>query len=358
MIEEPKWLGEKRSEAMLKFEQMEMPGEREEEWRYTTLKDVNFESEESEVIMDGEAKDVIFTDLLSAVVEHPELVRKYISKAVGITDKFSAFHYANMANGVIIVVPDYGTAKLSAKITGSTHAIIITGKGSRLQYTEEYSGAGFSTDVAEIFAGEESTIDIFSVKSGNGKRFSFKGIRMGRNSSLNMTVASLGENFHRTRIDNVLEGEGAKSELLCSFSGKEGHKDFMVNSMHTVPNTTNNILAKGVLYGSATSVFRGKIDIGKDAQKTDSYMADHTLIMSEDAVSNSVPSLKIDANDVRASHGATVGQVDEEQLFYLESRGLSRENAEKLIVEGFFEPIASRIRNAELRETFRKAVIQ
>jgi Fe-S cluster assembly protein SufD len=247
-----------------------------------------------------------------------------------------------------------------AKITGGGHTVIIVGKNSRLDYIEEYSGSGFMTDAVEIFADENSIINFASIQKCDKDAvvFSFKEAELKGNSTVNIVLGSFGSAFHRVRSGTMLAGEGAASETLCAFKAKgKQHTDFTVNSQHIVPHTRNNVLAKGTAEDKATSVFRGLIRIEKEAQQTDSYLADHTLLLSDTALANSIPSLQIEANDVKASHGATVGQIDEEQLFYLTSRGLTREQAEKLVVEGFFEPLTDKIADQEYKEIFRNAVI-
>lgn len=361
MMQEPNWLEEIRRDALLKFGQLPLPQEREEEWRYTNLKnyDIEFSLSDSEIMMDGETEGIIFTDLLSAVRNHPEIVKRHLGTAVKITDKFSAHHYANISNGILIVVPDNKTARLSSKITGGGHTIIIVGKNAKLDYIEEYSGGGFVTEAVELFAGENSTVNIASIQkcNSNAKVFSFKEAVLKRDTAVNMIFGSFGSAFHRLKSGTLLGGEGCSSEIICGFKGAgKQHTDFTVNCHHAVPHTTNNIFAKGTVADSSTSVFRGLIRIDKPAQQTDSYLSDHTLILSPSALANSIPSLQIEANDVKASHGATVGQIDEDQLFYLMARGLSREQSEQLIVNGFFEPLIDKIHDKEFREIFRDAI--
>lgn len=361
MIQEDSWFAEKKKEAFEKFSQMPIPQEREEEWRYTELKKfkINFELGDCEVAMDGKSDGVIFTDLINAMRNHPEIIRKYFGSAVKITDKFSAFHYANIANGVLIVIPDGRKASLSSKINGGGHTIIITGKNSQLDYQEEYNGSGFMTDAVEIFAGEDSVINFASLQncSDDAIVFSFKEFVLQRGSKINTIFGSFGSAFHRLKSNNTLEGEGASSEVLCAYkSNNKQHMDFSINAHHTVPHTYNNVLAKGTLTDRSTSVFRGLIKIDKAAQQTDSYLADHTLLLSDNALANSIPALQIDANDVKASHGATIGQIDEEQLFYLMSRGLTRDEAEQLVVTGFFEPLIDKIVDNNFRERFRNVI--
>lgn len=363
IVQEPDWLISLRNEAQAKYVQLPVPQEREEEWRYTDLKKVslNFRAGDSEIAMDSSnlSEGIIFTDLIGAIQTHPELIRKHLSSAVKITDKFSAFHYANLANGVFVFVPDGKSARLSSRMLGGGHTIIIAGKNSRLDYIEEYTGSGFMTDAVEIFADESSSINFASVQrcKKDAVVFSFKETVMKKDANVNIIVGAFGAAFHRVKSKTTLVGEGASSETLCAFKGAgKQHTDFTINAHHLVPHTRNNVLAKGTVIDEATSVFRGLIRIEKAAQQTDSYLADHTLLLSDTALANSIPSLQIEANDVKASHGATVGQIDEEQIFYLTSRGMSREQAENLIVEGFFEPLIVKIPDKEFQEIFRKAI--
>ena len=363
IMQEPNWLEEIRRNALLKFSQLPLPQEREEEWRYTNLKNfgIEFSLSDSEIAMDGETEGIIFTDLLNAIRNHTEIVRKHLGTAVKITDKFSAHHYANISNGILIVIPDNKTARLSSKITGGGHTIIIVGKNAKLDYIEEYQGGGFMTEAVELFAGENSTVNIASIQrcDKNAKIFSFKEAMLERDANVNMIFGSFGSFFHRLKSGTLLNGEGCNSEVLCGFKGRDKqHIDFTVNCHHAVPHTRNNIFAKGTVADSSTSVFRGLIRIDKPAQQTDSYLADHTLILSPNALANNIPSLQIEANDVKASHGATIGQIDEEQLFYLMARGLSREQSEHIIVSGFFEQLIDKIADSEFREIFRNAVLK
>lgn len=365
IMQEPDWLNELRRKAHQKFSELPVPQEREEEWRYTDLKKtgIDFLAGGSEIAIDdsGLVDGVIFTDMISAIHKYPELVKKHIGTAVKITDKFSAFHYANISNGLFVFIPDNKSARLSARIAGGGHTIIVVGKDSKLDYIEEYAGSGFMTDAVEIFADENSCINFASLQncSSDAVVFSFKEAVLKKDANVNLIFGSFGSAFHRLKSKTMLTGEGAISETLCLFKGKENHHtDFTVNSHHAVPHTRNNVLAKGTVTDSATSVFRGLIRIEKEAQQTDSYLADHMLLLSDTALANSIPSLQIEANDVKASHGATVGQIDEEQLFYLASRGLTREQAEKLIVEGFFEPLINKIADRGFQEIFRDVINQ
>jgi len=180
---------------------------------------------------------------------------------------------------------------------------------------------------------------------------------LARDARFSWNIGCFGGKLSRVRQDTIFRGEGSGSETVGVFFGTSGqHIDITTNAHHTVAGTTNRILAKGVMAGNGTSVYRGMIRIEKAAQKTDSYLANNILLLSEKALANSIPGLKIDANDVKASHGATVGQIDEEQVFYLMARGLPRKEAEMLIVKGFFDPAISKIRDEGMRERYFESV--
>ncbi len=163
-------------------------------------------------------------------------------------------------------------------------------------------------------------------------------------------------NSKKFQINTNLNDEGTESKTQGFFLGNSNQNfDITTNITHVKKNTTSNILVKGVLFDKSKSNFKGKIKINEGAQNTNSYLSNHNLLMSDDAEAFSIPSLKIDANDVRASHGATIGKPNEEEIFYLMTRGLSRKEAERLIIKGYFAPVINRLDN-ELQTKFNKAL--
>jgi Fe-S cluster assembly protein SufD len=134
------------------------------------------------------------------------------------------------------------------------------------------------------------------------------------------------------------------------------HLDHDTQQNHLAPNTTSDLLFKGALKGKSRSVWQGMIYVAPGAQKTDGYQANRNLVLSKEARADSIPGLEILADDVRCSHGATVGKIEEEPLLYIRSRGIPPEEAERLIVEGFFDPIMQRIPFEGVRERFQQAI--
>ena len=170
-------------------------------------------------------------------------------------------------------------------------------------------------------------------------------------------AGGFGSRKGKTRIQNDLAGQGATSRVTGAyFADGEQHLDFDTFQEHIAPNTTSDFAFKGALRDEATTVWRGMIRVEREAQKTNAYQENRNLLLSERAHADSIPGLEILANDVRCTHGATLGQVDRDQLFYLMSRGLSRSEAERLIVRGFFQDVLDRIELEPVREALAEAL--
>ena len=360
-----KWLAEMREKSKKDFDSFALPQEREEAWRYTNLRKMGIEfksSDASSVMIECDNDKAIAVDFATAVQKHPDLMKKYFGQLVQGSDKVSAFHFSNFSDGVFIWVPKNERAAVSVVFeTANAHNIIIAEEGATLDYSEQFIGetSATPTDATEIFANENSNVSFSSLQNFgmNTNAFSIKNARAERNASVKWTFLSAGGKFYRLHSSTEFAGEGANAETICaSLSRENQHIDITTNACHQVPHTTSNILAKGVLLDSSTAVYRGHIKIDPDAQHTNSYLSDHMLMVGEEALANSIPSLDIQANDVKASHGSTTGQIDEEQLFYLESRGLPREEAEKLIIQGFLLPVLERVTNAEMKKSFAQSI--
>jgi Fe-S cluster assembly protein SufD len=179
-----------------------------------------------------------------------------------------------------------------------------------------------------------------------------------RDAELDWVAVALGSKTGKSRMESRLTGPGSTAKLTGAYvlDGTQ-HVDLDTTQEHDAPHATSDLFFKGVLSGSARSVWRGVIRVAKDAQKTDAYQENRNLVLSPKAHADSIPGLEIKANDVRCTHGATIGRVDPEALYYLMSRGLDRPAAERLIVEGFFVDAFERIRSPELREQVQQALL-
>jgi Fe-S cluster assembly protein SufD len=168
---------------------------------------------------------------------------------------------------------------------------------------------------------------------------------------------NLGGDLARVDLQAWLDGPGARSDMLGLYFGEaDQHFDHNTRQDHKAAHAESDLLYKGALYDASRAVFRGIIRVHPGAQQTDAYQTNRNLLLSENARADSLPNLEIEADDVRCSHGATIGPADELQLFYLRSRGLPRETAERMLVAGFFEEVLTRIPSAALRDEIRDAV--
>lgn len=379
-MDEEEWMKRKRRDAWKKFQQLPMPTIKDEEWKYTDISSLNIESFNPSTVNkmmfqisgDMKKKGVILTDIRDAIEHHEQSIKKYFGTIVEVDKKFISLNFSFWNNGIFIYIPENTEINTPIKVSFLTkdvsavftHNLIILEPNSSVKFYEEYSSnasnkQSLQAGVTEIIAKENSHIDFVSVQEWNDNFYDFstKKAILEKNATVNWVFACFGGKITKWNIETVFNGEGSQSKNLGVFFGSQNqHFDITTNAYHNVPHTSNDILTKGVLKDNATSVYHGLISVERDAQKTDSYLADHTLLLSENALANSIPELKIEANDVRATHGATIGKIDEEQLFYLMSRGLKRSEAEMLIVKGFFEPVLNKIPLEDIREKIQRII--
>ncbi|MBI4300124.1 MAG: SufD family Fe-S cluster assembly protein, partial [Chloroflexi bacterium] len=213
--------------------------------------------------------------------------------------------------------------------------------------------------VTEVHLGTGAVIKLLAFQDWSPNVYSFttQRIDMGRDSSVEMLNVALGGHLTKGATDVVLSGSGARARVLgLCFGDGEQQFDHSTLQDHQSPDTTSDLLYKGALKERARSVFTGLVRVHKVAQRTDAFLTRRDLLLGAESKADSLPILEIEANDVRCSHAAAVGQVDEEQTFYLTSRGLEPGDAEKLIVMGFFEDLLNRAGFAPLREQIKRSI--
>ncbi len=380
---ESNFANNKKMDSLENFNSMPMPKEKEEDWRYTQIEKLkleNFEPFESKIKIsvaklsdDLIAKGVILTDINSALEKYPAAQNYFFRDTNTSKDKFAALCAAHFSNGIFLYVPENIEIKEPIRVnfnfegkSSVLHNLIVVESNSKIEFIEEYSnnelgGEQLNACVTEVYANNNSQIKFYHLDNWTKNVYNVTNIigTADRNASINWISGCFGGKINRIRIDTNFNGQGSNCNNVGVFLGKGNeHIDFTTNVYHKTQNTTNEIMVDGILKDNSSSVYRGLIRIDKEAQKTFSYLENHILKLGNKTLANSIPSLKIDANDVKASHGATVGQIDEEHMFYLMARGLSMQEAEKLIVEGFFEPVIQKIPLEELREKIRNLVRQ
>ncbi len=317
------------------------------------------------------AQGVIFCSLEDAVRYHPEIVQKYLHKLVAPNrDKFAALHTAFWSGGAFVYVPEGVNVELPMHVVyrldepgaaALAHTLIVAERGANVRYIEEFLSDGGETDtlhsgVVEIVVGDEAKVEFTSLQEWGRNVYSFatRYATVGSKGLMHWVISEVGGKLLKAHAETQLIGPGADTLTrgIC-FTDTNQHFDITSNTHHAVPNTHGDILFKGAVRDVSRLGFEGVIKVDHLAQRTDSYLTMNTLFLSEGARSNSVPSLEILADDVKCSHGATVGMIDDNQVFYLMSRGLDRTTAEKLIVGGFFEPVIAEMPLESVRQRLR-----
>ena len=365
---EPDWLRDRRAAAFASFQRLPAPSRTDEEWRRTDVSKLDpsryFEFEHVEAhntFATNLPNGVIAEPLAVAAKEQRELVEPYLFKLLGPDrDRFSALHAALFTGGNFVYVPDGVAieepirAENYSKQNGSAvlpHTVIVAGKNSRFNFLDEYiaeddNETGYRSGSAEIFLGEGAEVGYVSVQKWgrNTWHFGDQRAQLGKDATLKLFNVTLGGKFSKNRVEASLAGEGSEAELKAIyFASGEQFFDFHTLQDHRVGNTRSDLLFKGALSDVARTVYAGLIRIEKHAARSDAYQANRNLVLSDHAKATSIPMLEIDNNDVRCTHGATVGPVDPNHLFYLRSRGIPEATAKRMLIQGFFGDVLDRI---------------
>ena len=246
-----------------------------------------------------------------------------------------------------------------------SHNIVWLEDEAEVTFVQEYASdmeqfsTQFHAGILEVHVGQRAALKMVELQSWGEDVWNVmhEKVVVQTDGSLTWIFGSLGSSLTKSFSSVDLIGRGATAKVSgFYFADKKQHFDMDTEQNHKAPNTTSDLLYKGAVTGEARSVWQGNIYVAPGANGTDGYQANRNLILSQHARADSIPGLEILADDVKCTHGATVGKVDPEQVFYLRSRGLSENDAKHLIVEGFFETIMDRIPFEEVQERFRQAI--
>lgn len=415
--DEPELLLRHRRDGLARYTELPMPTRKSEEWRYTDLSGLEPErfqpiAPEARRQMDREdlpeairavlgtaqrrsaifveidatpvyqqldpeldAAGVVYLPIGEAARSRPALLGRFLfaSDVPAMEAKLWALHVALLSNGYLLYIPrdvviPHPVHTLRYFGRGGTvlswHSLIVAEAGAEVTCVDEYlspdlKDTSLSLAGTEIFGGDSSTVRYLSLQryGARVKHFAMQHATARRDSRLSGVNVTLGGDLSRADVTSRLVGPGSESEMLALWFGdRDQHFDHHTLQHHAAPHARSDLLYKGALTAAARSVFRGLIRVDKGAQLTDAYQTNRNLLLSNESHATTLPNLEIEADDVRCSHGATVGQVDEGQLFYLMSRGLSRPQAERLLVSGFFHEVLSRVPVEGVRERIRLAI--
>lgn len=319
-------------------------------------------------------KGVIFTDLHTAERENPELVARMTGQTVSPEEgKFAALAGALSQNGVVLYIPKGVTVEqpLNSLLWGPgvdlaylSHILVWVDEGASVTYVHEAAspdenGPALHAGIVEIKVSDNASLRFVELQSWGRHiwNFSHERVSVGRDGNLDWIFGAIGSRLTKNFSELNLVGEGATGRMSgFYFTDGNQHLDHDTQQNHLAPHTTSDLLFKGALKGHSRSVWQGMIYVAVGAAKTDGYQANRNLVLSPNARADSIPGLEILADDVRCTHGATVGKLEQEPLFYLKSRGIPEKEAERLLVEGFFDPIMQRIPYEGIRARFQQAI--
>ncbi|MBL9092757.1 MAG: Fe-S cluster assembly protein SufD [Planctomycetaceae bacterium] len=410
---EPVWLKEMRRAAWKNFLELPLPSRREEEWMRTDIRlfkldkfapandnvastpasapvallaagidlggsmtVVNGRTTEAQLADDLAKQGVLFGSLEKLVAEHGEKLQPYFERKLvnSSADKFAALHAACWTGGTLLYVPRgvaverplHNIAALSGAAAANpadfSKILVVLEDGAQATFLSETAGDGAAAlhcGSIELFVGQGARLRYVNLQNwGAGTwHFAHQKAAVDRDASLQWTIGALGSRLAKVNQHVALTGPYADAQVNgVMFTEGKQHLSYHTLQHHEQPNCRSDLLYKGALQDSSRLVWRGMIKVDRDAQKTDAYQRDDNLMLSDDSRADSIPGLEIEADDVRCTHGATAGRVDESQIFYAQSRGLTRKEAVRMIVAGFFQQVFDRIELESVREALGLAI--
>ncbi|MCO5205842.1 MAG: Fe-S cluster assembly protein SufD [Anaerolineae bacterium] len=322
-----------------------------------------------------QSQGIIFCDMHVAVRDHAELVQKwFMTEGVPATDgKFAALHGAFWRGGTFLYVPKgvkaaapMHSALWSANGKTFTHTLVVLEEGAEATFIDEYGSAESGSDALHVGAIELLVRDNASLMYAslqdfgtNMWQFNHERGRVGRDARLDWVTSAMGTRLLKAFQTVELDGQGSWARMSgLFFANGRQHFDLDTQQNHNAPDTVSDLLYKGALRDKSRSVWQGMIKALPGSQRIDGFQANRNLLLDKDARADSIPGLEIEADDVACTHASTVGKIDEEEVFYLMSRGIPRETAVQMVVEGFFDPLMQRIPFAGVRAHIAERIIE
>lgn len=402
---EPQWLRDARLAAWDVYESTPMP-KMEEEWRRTNYRSIRWGEADVRINPNGVSKDmvpeknleplvgdkqggllvivdgkivhqeiaeelsaqgVIFTDLATAVQEHPELVQAHMGKAVQPeSGKFAALDAALWGHGIFVYVPRNKVAELPMHIviyntqSGATlgRNLIVVEENAQGTVQIDYASADGDTHSAyfgttELVVGDAANLRYVSLQEWNRETYEFSHQRavIGRDANLDWVMGTMGSRLTKAFVEVDINGKGTNARVSgFFFADKDQFFDHDTQQNHNAPLTTSDLLFKGAARDTSRTLWQGMIKSLPQMQKIDGYQVCRNLVLSDDARMDGIPGLEIEADDVACSHAATFGTLEEQPIYYLMSRGIERSQAELMLIEGFFDELLQRVPFERVRD--------
>jgi Fe-S cluster assembly scaffold protein SufB len=309
---------------------------------------------------------VVISDLKSAIKHYGNIIRDrmYSNQLNSSEDKFLALELSCFDSGIFVYIPRNVIIDDSIRIidvlapdgtSSITRNIVIADSNSKASIVQEiYSNKQLGDkiqqslfELLECYVGSNSGLEVVTLQAMNEKNsvnFSNRKAFIEKDAKMSWYMGLFGGQLSRYKIDNIMKGEGASAEdVEIIFGINDQSFDVTSNLIHYGPNTRGRVLSKSVMKDKSKSLFKGMIKIDKNGKSAESFLAGHAILLDKGAKSDTIPGLEIETNEVRATHAASVAQIDENQIFYLMCRGLSNEEAKREIVSGFLEPLSRKM---------------
>lgn len=371
-LDEPEWLLETRLDALDALDGLEMPDVIRTPGRnWTNLYDLDFAgfvdplnaAEEKDQVGPDEVEVMSITEALD---EREELVREKFGSVIDPTENYlTALSTALFSTGTVVYVPDGVDAEdvtVRTRMNSRSlfnYTLVVAGESSsvtileRQTTGEDVEGERYYSGLVEIDADENSNVQYGSLQNVDQETYTYS-LKRGHADTygtIDWIEGNLGSRLTKSSVETRLLGEGAESQIVGAFFGHDDqHFDVASRVWHEAEHTTADLVTRGVLDDEARSVYEGVQDVGSEAWNTNSYQRENTLMLSDESEADASPKLIINNHDTEASHSATVGQVDQQDLFYMTSRGVSPRAARNMLVEGFFVPVLDEIAVEEFRD--------
>jgi Fe-S cluster assembly protein SufD len=388
---EPAWLKSQRLAAWQAFEKLPLPTKRDVQWqrfdmRALKLDQIAVPADKPSITERLTAlpaalskKGVLFCDMRTALAKHGDVLKDYLGKSIADDEssKFNALHAALWSAGAFLYVPRDVCVEAPLEViyefsgqhtAGFPRTLVVVEPGAEATLVQKFIGgpavgsngaASIHASGTEVFVKEGGHLHYISEQnfSPNVYDFTLKRAHVARDAEIDWVLGMFGASFQRYDVECIMEGEGGTS-FMYGVGVLDHNQQFgqFTKQHHKTGNTTSDLLFKNVLRDQAVSNYAGVIKVEKNANGTNAYQANRNLVLSKDVRCDTRPILEIESNQLRCTHGATVGQLEEQQLYYLRSRGLTTELARDVLIEAFLEPVLARIQVEAVQKEFARLI--
>jgi Fe-S cluster assembly protein SufD len=388
---EPAWLTSQRLAAWRTFEKLPLPTKRDVQWQRFDMRPLKLDQiavpadkpaiTERLSILPAELskKGVLFCDMRTALAKHGDVLKNYLGKSIAPDEpsKFHALHAALWSTGAFLYVPRDVRVELPLEVVyefggqhtaGFPRTLVVVEPGAEATLVQKFIGgptvgsngaASIHASGTEVFVKEGGHLHYIREQnfSPNVYDFTLNRAHVARDAEIDWVLGMFGASFQRYDVECIMEGEGGTS-FMYAVGVLDHNQQFgqFTKQHHRTGNTTSDLLFKNVLRDKAVSNYAGVIKVEKNANGTNAYQANRNLVLSKEVRCDTRPILEIESNQLRCTHGATVGQLEEQQLFYLRSRGLTTELARDVLIEAFLDPVLARIQVEAVQKEFAKLI--